>query len=304
MKQLELAGIPRPVSQLALGMSDREDYEQAAPILDAFHAAGGTLFDTAFEYGSADAVLGQWLAARGLAGRVSVIGKGCHTPDCRPDCVAPQLEASLEALGLECLDIYFLHRDDEAVPVAEWVDAIDPHVRAGRIRRSGGSNWSTARIDAANAYAARTGKAGFTALSNQFSLAEMVAPPWAGCRSAGDAASIAWLKRTATPLFAWSSQARGFFTDRAIVASPPDPELVRCWHSPANLARRARAIELAERRGVTVAGLALAYNLAQDFPAFPLIGPLSLAELASSLGALRVQLTGDEVRWLQGGASF
>ncbi|MCX7379938.1 MAG: aldo/keto reductase [Alphaproteobacteria bacterium] len=233
MKQLDLARIPRPVSHLALGMSDRDNYEQAAPILDTFHAAGGTLFDTAFQYGRADTVLGQWLTARGLTDAVTVIGKGCHTPDCRPDRVAPQLEASLDALQRGCLDIYFLHRDDPAVPVEEWVDAIDPHVRAGRIRRYGGSNWTTARIDAANQYASRTGKAGFSALSNQFSLAEMIAPPWDGCRSAGDAASIDWLKRTATPLFAWSSQARGFFTDRAIAARPPDPELVRCWHSPA-----------------------------------------------------------------------
>ena len=301
MNELELAGIPRSVSQLSLGTSGLKNYEAAAPLLDHFHAAGGSLFDTAFQYGPADSILGAWLAARGLADRVSVVGKGCHTPHCEPEFLTPQLEASLAALRRDCIDVYFLHRDNPAVPVGEWVDLLDGHVRAGRIRRYGGSNWAPARIEEANAYAARTGKIGFTALSNQFSLAEMIEPPWEGCLAASDAASLAWLRRTGTPLFAWSSQARGFFTDRAVKANPPDPEMVRCWHNPANLARRARAMDLADRLGATLAGLALAYNLAQDFPLFPVIGPLSVAELVSSLDALKVVLSPADVVWLRDG---
>jgi aryl-alcohol dehydrogenase-like predicted oxidoreductase len=272
-------------------------------VLDAFHAAGGTLFDTAHHYGKgcADTVLGAWMQARGLTDAVTVIGKGAHTPDCFPAAVTPQLEASLAALKRDCVDIYFLHRDNTDIPVGEWVDVLDAHVRAGRIRRYGGSNWTTARIDAANAYAARHGKVGFTALSNQFSLADMIEPPWAGCRAASDAESLAWLRRTGTPLFAWSSQARGFFTDRAVAGGDKDPELVRCWYNATNLARRTRAAELAEKRGTTLAGLALAYNLAQDFPLFPIIGPLNRAELDSSLAVLRVTLSPEEVRWLRDG---
>jgi aryl-alcohol dehydrogenase-like predicted oxidoreductase len=303
MKSLTLAAVPRPVSRLAIGTSALETQEQADPILDAFHAAGGSLFDTARHYGNgrADRILGSWMARRGLTNAVTVIGKGAHTPYCHPGHVAPQLEQSLDGLKRDCIDIYFLHRDDTAIPVGEWVDALDPHVKTGRIRRYGGSNWTPARIDEANAWAAGHGKTGFTALSNQFSLADMIAPPWPGCLAASDAASLAWLRRTGTPLFAWSSQARGFFTDRAIAASPPDPELLRCWHDPANLARRDRAVALAARRGTTVAGLALAYNLAQDFDLFPIIGPLGMDELASSLDVLKVSLTPDEVRWLRDG---
>ena len=303
MKSLSLAGIPRTMSQLALGTSSLETQAQADPILDAFHAAGGTLFDTAHHYGDgrADRVLGAWMAKRGLTDAVTVIGKGAHTPFCHPSHVTPQLDASLAALQRDCIDMYFLHRDDLAIPVGEWVDVLDGHVRAGRIRRYGGSNWTPARIDAANAYAASHGKTGFTALSNQFSLADMIAPPWPGCLAASDAESLAWLRRTGTPLFAWSSQARGFFTDRAISATPADPELVRCWHNPTNLARRARAQDLARQRGTTVAGLALAYNLAQDFPLFPIIGPLTMDELHSSLDVLKVALTPAEVTWLRDG---
>ena len=303
MKYLEIADVPRRLSQLALGTSSLETYEQAAPMFDAFHEVGGTLFDTAHRYGDgrADKLLGRWLAARGLTDSVTVIGKGAHTPTCFPDAVTPQLHASLDALGRDCIDVYFLHRDNPDIPVAEWVDVLDDHVRAGRIRRYGGSNWTVARIEAANAYAARTGRTGFSALSNQFSLAEMIEPPWAGCLAASDAASLAWLRATGTPLFAWSSQARGFFTERAVAAGLADGELVRCWHSPANLARRARAAEMARARAATLAGVALAYNLAQDFSLFPIIGPLNLDELASSLDALRLALSPADVRWLRDG---
>ncbi len=303
MKTYTLANIPRPVSHLAIGTSSLETQEQANPILDAYHQAGGTLFDTAHHYGQgrADRVLGTWMASRGLTNSVTVIGKGAHTPYCHPSHVTPQLEKSLAGLQRDCIDIYFLHRDDTSIPVGEWVDVLDSHVGAGRIRRYGGSNWTPARIDEANAWAAKHGKTGFSALSNQFSLADMIEPPWAGCLAASDAASLAWLRRTGTPLFAWSSQARGFFTDRAIAATPPDPELVRCWHNSANLARRARAVELAAKRGTTVAGLALAYNLAQDFDLFPIIGPLSMAELTSSLDVLKVTLTAEDVHWLRDG---
>lgn len=303
MKSLTLAGIPRPMSQLALGTSSLETQEQADPILDAFHAAGGTLFDTAHHYGKgrADRLLGTWLASRGLTDTVTVIGKGAHTPFCHPSHVTRQLEASLAALQRGCIDMYFLHRDDLAIPVGEWVDVLDLHVRAGRIRRYGGSNWTTARIDEANAYAAAHGKTGFSALSNQFSLADMIEPPWQGCLAASDAATLAWLRRTGTPLFAWSSQARGFFSDRAIAAGDSNAELVRCWHNPTNLARRDRAAQLAKRRGTTIAGLALAYNLAQDFTVFPIIGPLSMDELRSSLDVLRVTLSAEDVRWLRDG---
>ncbi len=303
MNYLTIAEVPRPLSHLAVGTSGLETYEQAAPILDAFHDVGGTLFDTAHSYGGgrADTVLGRWMAARGVTNSVTVIGKGCHTPHCEPAFLTPQLEASLAALGRDCIDVYFLHRDNRDIPVGEWVDLLDSHVRAGRIRRYGGSNWAPARIDEANAYARRTGKIGFSALSNQFSLAEMIEPPWEGCLAASDAASLAWLRRTGTPLFAWSSQARGFFTDRAIAAGDSDPELVRCWHNPANLARRARAATMAKARGATLAGLALAYNLAQDFPVFPVIGPLNMDELRSSLDALRLQLDAEDVRFLRAG---
>ena len=68
-----------------------------------------------------------------------------------------------------------MHRDNPDVPVGEFVDAMDAEVKAGRIRGPfGGSNWTRERMDEAIAYAERTGKQKPGALSNNFSLAEML----------------------------------------------------------------------------------------------------------------------------------
>jgi aryl-alcohol dehydrogenase-like predicted oxidoreductase len=207
----------------------------------------------------------------------------------------------LERLQTDHLDIYFLHRDNPDVPVGEFVDVLDEHHRAGRLGVFGGSNWTIARMEAANAYAAKNGKRGFTVLSNHFSLADMLEPMWADCIASSDEASIDWLRRTGTPLFAWSSQARGFFTDCAGPDKRQDAAMVRAWYSDANFARRDRAAQLAREQGASMLNIALAYVLAQDFPVFPIIGPLTLDELRGSLGALRVKLTPERARWLRDG---
>ena len=75
-----------------------------------------------------------------------------------------------------------MHRDNPDVPVGEFVDAMDAEVKAGRIRGPiGGSNWTRERLDAAIDYARANGKTELGALSNNFSLAEMVDPIWPGC---------------------------------------------------------------------------------------------------------------------------
>ena len=112
-----------------------------------------------------------------------VIGKGAHTPLCYPEMIGKQLTQSLDRLQTDHVDIYFMHRDNPDVPVGEFVDAMDREVKAGRIRGPfGGSNWTMQRMDEAIAYAERTGKQKPGALSNNFSLAEMLEPIWAGLR--------------------------------------------------------------------------------------------------------------------------
>ncbi len=299
MPRGRVPGVSKDISRLVLGCDNQTDPSHAAAMFDDFVERGGNAFDTAFTYGRGlqEKLLGSWMEARGIRDDVVVIGKGAHTPYCDPDSVGAELVISLERLRTDHVDLYFLHRDNPQIPVAEFVDALDEHVRAGRIRAFGGSNWTTARMDEANAYAAATGKQGFAALSNHFGLARAQELPWKGCEHATDAASKAWLARTGMPLFPWSSQARGFFS-RADPRDRSDEQLVRCYYVPDNFERLTRTRTLADRLGVQPTAIALAYVLAQDFPTFPLIGPRSVAETRTSLEALAVDLTVDDVRFL------
>src|SRR5207247_9858106 len=162
-----------------------------------------------------------------------------------------------------------------------------------------GSNWTLPRVDAANDYAKKNGKTRFAAVINNFSLARLVAAPWPGCISASDAESRAWLARTQIPVLAWSSQARGFFLPgKAAPDKTDDPELVRCWYSDDNFQRLARVNELAKKRNVLPINIALAYVLHQPFPTFALIGPRQLTETRTSCKGLEIELTPEEVAWL------
>jgi aryl-alcohol dehydrogenase-like predicted oxidoreductase len=295
-----IAGVDRDISRLVMGCDNQRTQSHAATMFDDFVARGGNAFDTAHHYagGLMERLLGQWIADRGVRDEVVVIGKGAHTPHCDPPSVTSQLTASLERLQTDHVDVYFLHRDNPDVPVGEFVDVLNEHVDAGRIGVFGGSNWSIARIEEANAYAASHGKRGFAAVSNHFGLARALDVPWAGCEHVTDDADREWFERTNTPLFPWSSQARGFFTGRAAPEDHSDPELVRCYYSDGNFERLARARTLADELGVAPTAIALAYVLAQPFPTFALIGPRTVDETRSSAEASTVRLTPEQVAWL------
>ncbi|WP_308465092.1 aldo/keto reductase [Rathayibacter soli] len=299
MKYGTLSGSSKDISCLVMGCDNQSTLAHATAMFDDYFERGGNAFDTAHEYndGLQEKLLGQWIRNRGVRDDVFLIGKGAHTPYCDPGNLSSQLLTSLDRMQTDYVDLYFMHRDNESIPVGEFIDVLDEHYRAGRIRAFGGSNWSVERFTAANEYAAEHGKQGFTALSNHFGLAEAYALPWAGCRHVTDQASKRWLAETGTPLFPWSSQARGFFA-RADPSDTSDAELVRCYYSDSNFERLRRTRQLASEFGVSAMAVALAYVLQQPFPTFPLIGPRTIEETRTSLDALKIDLTPEHVRWL------
>ncbi|WP_432511781.1 aldo/keto reductase [Kineococcus sp. SYSU DK001] len=299
MKYGRIPGLDREVSRLVMGCDNQPDLAHASAIFDAFVEAGGNTFDTAWLYGMGkyEKLLGRWMANRGNRSELNVIVKGCHTPHNDPESLTRQLFESFERQGHDRADIYMMHRDNEDIPVGEFVDVLDEHASAGRITVYGGSNWSPARVDEANAYAEKHGKRPFTVLSNHFGLAEAYDVPWAGCRHVTDPESKRWLAERDIALLPWSSQARGFFA-RAHVDDRSDAELVRCYYSDANFERKARAEKLGAELGVPATAIALAFVLAQPFQVFALFGPRTIAEARSSMTGLGVELTPEQVAWL------
>jgi aryl-alcohol dehydrogenase-like predicted oxidoreductase len=207
-------------------------------------------------------------------------------------------------LRLETIDIYILHKDDPDAEVGPIVEALNEEARAGRINAFGGSSWTQQRIAEATAYADAHSLQPFTVSSPNLALAVPNEPMWTGCVSiAGDAEAFAWYQQTGMPVFAWSAQARGFFSGRY----RPDltegetldaRNVIRTYYSDANWERYRRADELAELKGCTLRQVALAWVLHCPLEVFALIGPANVAELEDCLGALDVELTPDEYAWL------
>lgn len=295
-----ISHLDKPVARLIMGVDNQTTWPHASAMFDDYFQRGGNAFDTAHIYGQVKSVLlGQWIRTRGVRKDVVVIAKGCHTPNCNPTALVSQLDEQLSWFGLDGTDLYIMHRDNLDIPVGEFVDVLNEQVRKGRIKAFGGSNWSIARVQEANDYALRKGLQGFSLVSNNLSLAEMVKPVWAGCVHAHDKASREWFAKTQLALLPWSSQARGFFVpERARPDLRDERILVDSWYSEDNFKRQARAIELAAQKGVEPISIALAWVLNQPFPTFPLIGPRQISETRSSMVALTVRLTPSEMAYL------
>ena len=295
-----IPGLDRDVSRLIMGCDNQQDFAHAAVVFDHWVQRGGNTFDTAHLYGGGkmERLLGQWHQSRGVRDQINLIAKGAHTPFCTPEWIRKQLELSLERLQTPHVEIYLMHRDNPEVPVGEFVDVLHEQVAAGRIGVFGGSNWSISRIAEANEYAQRHDRQGFTLTSNNFSLARMINPVWKGCVAASDPPIREYLIEHQMPNLAWSSQARGYFVSRDATGKAAQWDHDNAWDSPENRQRRERAFELADRYDVSAINIAAAYVLSQPFPSFALIGPRTLRELETSLPALRLQLTEQEMAYL------
>ncbi|MEQ9453413.1 MAG: aldo/keto reductase [Phycisphaeraceae bacterium] len=300
MRYGQIDGVNKPVSRLIMGCDNQQDFGHAGVMFDAYFEAGGNTFDTAWLYngGHQEKLLGQWLRSREVRDECVMISKGGHTPDCTPKGIRRQISESLDRLGLDRVELYILHRDNLDLPVGELIDVLDELVREGKVGATGASNWSVDRFKAAQAYAQAQGKQPFAVLNNNLSLARMLKPVWGGCISASDPASRAYLRETQTAHLAWSSQARGYFAEADARTDLGQQTTDDCFDGPENRERRERAAKLAKERGVSAVNIAAAYVLCQPFPSFALFGPRTLRELESSLPALAVELSEQELRWL------
>lgn len=312
MEYAAIPGLSDRVPRLILGSAAFGQMDDAAifPLMDAYRAAGGNAIETAHDYGRgrAEEAIGRWLRARGLSGPgrdMLVMTKAAHYESgtlasrLRPELIVGDLTRSRARLGVETVDLLMLHRDDPSQAVGPIVDALDAAVAAGHVRAYGGSNWSSHRVEEANAYAAAQSKRPFVVSSPNLALAVPSEPLWHDVRSvSGDEVELGWFRRTRFPLISWSSQARGYFAGPPPAGDPRVEEIARVYDTPGNRERLRRARELADRLGSTPTRVALAWVIRQPHPTFALIGPRTTDELADSLGALDVPLTEADCAWL------
>ena len=307
MERLTIPGVAKPISRIVLGTLVFSPHKEMTgeELLDAFFEAGGNAIDTAHAYGGGDSerVVGAWMNTHNNREEVFLIDKGAHhtpkvpRPRLNPQEIKCDLDESLDRLHTDYIDLYLLHRDDPQIPVATIVDYLNHEIEIGRIIAFGASNWTHLRIQEANEYAAQNGLIGFAVSSSNLSLAVPMEAMWPGVLSASDEAQH-WHRENDFPLLSWSSQARGFFSGQFTPENRDDENMVRVYYNPENFEKLRRAQELGGKKGFTAIQIALAYVMHQPYPTLPIIGPCTLAELDSSLEALKIKLSNDEMRWL------
>jgi aryl-alcohol dehydrogenase-like predicted oxidoreductase len=197
------------------------------------------------------------------------------------------LEGSLETLGTDYIDLWFLHRDDERIPVEEIMDSCDTFVRDGRVKALGAANWTARRIRKANDYASRTGNAGFVATQLFWNLGSR---HYRGLESTlrsmnDDAEQL----HEAANLVAmpYSSQAGGFFSNWLEGDDVARLNAERSGYATKNNFQIATlAGEIARRNGVPVGAVVLGFLRAHPFDVVPIIGCGTLAHMAASIEAL------------------
>ena len=300
MKYGTIEGVEKPVSRIICGTHTFYTLPEAAVVYDPFFEMGGNCFDTSHVYGGSvcERILAQWIQERGIREQIVVLEKGGNAPNDNGAGLLREMQASLENTGLDYFDIYMIHRDNESVPIDEWMDALLEGYGKGYMKAFGISNFKLPRLQAAIEYLKSKGGPKLCALSNNFSLARMLAPVWDGCVSCSNDEYREWFEQSLMPVFSWSSQARGFFTDMASREDLSDEEMTRSWYSDENFTRKERAEILAQEKGVVPINIALAYVLCQPFPTYALVGPQRRSEIVSTLAALDLELSPRELAWL------
>jgi aryl-alcohol dehydrogenase-like predicted oxidoreductase len=291
------------VASLALGgnvFGWTADEETSFAILDAFVDSGGTMIDTADVYtawvpghsgGESEGVIGRWLKRDpSKRDKVVIATKVGFLEGLAPDKIAAACDASLVRLGIERIDLYYQHKDDETVPLADSLGAFERLVEAGKIRAIGLSQFTAERLDEALETSRRLGLTPVSALQPWYNLVER-AKFEDGLRDVA--------VRNGLAVFPFYSLANGFLTGK--YRSQDDlTKSVRGMRNVEYLEGRGMRVlqaldEVASETGAALATVTLAWTMVQPAITAPIASATSMEQLAELLAALQLQLTPEQI---------
>jgi aryl-alcohol dehydrogenase-like predicted oxidoreductase len=308
------------VSQLCYGtnmLGWMLDQGASNAILDTFANLGGNFIDTARSYGdwvpdgpvgASEKAVGAWLKTRNRSDFVIATKGGffdLRAGDFRnritPEDIRADLAQSLDHLGTDHVDLYFLHMDNPQAPVKPIIDTLLDCRARGLIRHLGASNWSAERIIAANAYAASVEETGFAVSQTFWGLA---VPDAAAAAQQGYQhyyeGEYEELHAQDLPIMAYSAQSGGYFTKLA--SGAPAEQLAARYAHPANEARFAAVQAMAEEKGCSINDIVLAYLLSQPHQTIAIFGGSSPQQITESAKADALRLTAEELARLRASA--
>jgi aryl-alcohol dehydrogenase (NADP+) len=283
------------------------DEEQSRPFIKRALEAGINFFDTADFYsrGVGEEVLGRALAD--FARRHEVVlatkafypatGEGPNDRGLSRKHLFDAIEASLRRLRTDYVDLYQIHRWDDQTPIEETLDALHDIVKSGKARYIGASSMYAWQFAKALYLADRHGWTRFVSMQNHYNLVyrEEEREMLPLCRAEG-VGVIPW-SPLARGFLAGNRRSRGEWGDTARART--DDFAHRLYYAPADFQIVDRVVEIAGRRGVSAAQVALAWLLRQPGVTAPIVGASKPEQLEEAIAALEISLSGDEARHLE-----
>jgi aryl-alcohol dehydrogenase-like predicted oxidoreductase len=307
------------VSRISMGAGEfggAISQKDAFYMMDTFCEAGGNLIDTAHIYcdwvsstkSESEKIIGRWLKKSPYRNKAIISTKGAHPPlsdmhhsrlsraDIFSDC-----DESLMFLGIDTIDLYFLHRDDDTKDVGEIIESLNELKTMGKIQNFGASNWHSHRIIEANQYAKMHNLQGFCASQIHWSLATI------DFETLGDdtlvymdSAEKEFYLNANLPVMAYSSQAKGYFTKMAMQGiTGLGQKANKRFNDIINQNRLEKVICISKELGITVTAVVLGYITSHHISGIAIIGSKNIEQLNDSLTAAEVELPEWAINYLE-----
>ncbi|WP_309601343.1 aldo/keto reductase [Sphingomonas sp.] len=325
MRQIGTSGLI--VAPLALGgnvFGWTADEAASFAILDAFVDAGGTMIDTADVYsawapghvgGESERVIGTWLR-RDPSKRDKVViatkvgfldghvdqaksydGKadsGEYVASLDPRVIANGAEASLKRMGIDTIDLYYQHRDNPAVPLSDSLGAFETLRAAGKIRATGLSNFTAARVEEALDVAIKVGIEPAVAVQGWYNMVERG-------KFEGELQDV--VTGRGLSFFPYYSLANGFLTGKYrtlddLGKSVRGGRNIDYIDSPKGKKVLAALDEVASETGESLAAVALAWTKTQPGITAPIASATSMRQAEELIAALRLELSPGQIELL------
>lgn len=275
-------------------------------VLDAFADAGLNLIDTADMYsawapgnqgGESETIIGEWLAKSGKRDRMVIatkVAKWASHKGLAPATIQAAAEDSLRRLGIETIDVYFAHEDDESVPLADTLGAFSRLIEQGKVRTLGASNYSAERFGEALAVSTQYGLPRYEVLQPEYNLV---------VRKGYEAQLEPLIREQQIGVISYFALASGFLTGKYrsetdLGKSAARAAAVGKYLNGHGLRILAALDDVARRLGATPAQVALAWLIARPGITAPIASATSVAQAKELVHAVKLNLSSEDIEKL------
>jgi aryl-alcohol dehydrogenase-like predicted oxidoreductase len=287
------------------------DEKRSFAVLDAYFQAGGNFIDTADSYGrrgsggsgESERIIGRWISSRGNREELVIATKVGISPDLQGlsrATIRRGIEGSLQRLGIDCVDLYYAHRDDPTTPLRETLGELGALIAEGKIRHAAASNYSAARLQEALNVGEAADMATYVALQPQYNLLER-------SEYEGELAEVC--QRHGLACVPYFGLARGFLTGKYRregneIDSPRAAGVRESYFNERGFAVLGALDEIAAVHDISLAAVALAWLLAQPTVLAPIASATSPEQVTQLLACAELELSPAELAQLNSQSSL